>query len=99
MIPEPSKPTWVIATSSTRFAIPSCRRIGSRTFGDDHLCLLLNESADQAALYFRGSVENQQAFGSDYSAASWSPQPHRHISSGIRPIEKTSSLSSRGIQA
>ena len=27
------KPTWGTRTSSTRSAIPSCRRIGSRTFG------------------------------------------------------------------
>ena len=33
MIPEPCKPTWAIGTSSTRFAIPSCRRIGSRISG------------------------------------------------------------------
>jgi hypothetical protein len=63
--------------------------------GDDHLCLSLNESATQAELYFRGSVENQQVFDSGYSAASWSVQPHRHISSGIRPTEQTSWLSSR----
>jgi hypothetical protein len=95
MIPGLYRPISGTRISSTPFAIPSYRRIGSRTFGDDHLCLSLNESADQAALYFRGSVENQQAFDSGYSAASWSLQPHRHISSGIRPTEQTSWLSSR----
>jgi hypothetical protein len=95
MMPAPCKPTAVVATSNTRFAIPSCRRIGSRNSGDDHLCLSLDESAAQAALYFHGSVDNQLAFDSGYSAASWSLQPHRHISSGIRPTEETSWLSSR----
>jgi hypothetical protein len=37
-------------------------RIRSRASGDDRLSLSLNESADQAALYFRESVENQQVF-------------------------------------
>jgi len=95
MMPAPCKPTSVIATSYTRFAIPSCRRSGSRTSGDERLDLSLNGSADQAASYFHGSVENQQVFDSDYSAALWSPQPHRHISLGTRPTEQTSWLSSR----
>jgi hypothetical protein len=53
-----------------RYTEPS--RIDSRTFGDGYLCLSLNETAAQSALYFRGSVENQQVFDSGYSAASWS---------------------------
>jgi hypothetical protein len=53
-------------------AIPSCRLIGSRTSGGDRLSLSsLNEYVGQAGWYFRGSVENQQAFDSEYSAASW----------------------------
>jgi hypothetical protein len=41
----------------------------------------------QAALYFRGSVQNRQVFDPDYFEASWSLQPHRHLSIGIRPTE------------
>jgi hypothetical protein len=84
-----------LGNRNTLFVIQSCRRIGSRTSGDDRLSLSLNEYVAQARLYFRASVENQQAFDSGYSAASWSLQPHRHTSSGIRPTEQTSWLSSR----